>query len=317
MRDKIKINFLLITSLLLILIYLFLEFDYSIMEYILKIRAIKIFAIILTAFCISFSTIIFQSIINNNVVTPCLLGMNSMYILMNTVLIFFLSTENILVKNDNILYIINIILMTIFSLILYGAIFKKVNYNIIYILLIGTVFTGLFTSFNQTLVRLIDPNEYESLLQKITASFSKVNDKLIILSIILIFLVLIYLKNDFKYLDVISLGKDKAKSLGVDYDSVIKRFMIAISIFIAIATALVGPISFLGLIVSNLARYSIKTYENKILIIASFYYSIFVLIVAQIISEKIYNYTLPQTVFVTFFGGIYFLYLLLKKGGNK
>ena len=46
--------------------------------YAMRIRAPKLFAMMITAFAIGGASLVFQSVINNTIVTPCLLGMNSL-----------------------------------------------------------------------------------------------------------------------------------------------------------------------------------------------------------------------------------------------
>ena len=112
---------------------------------------------------------------------------------------------------------------------------------------------------------------------------------------------------------MITLGKDQAINLGVDYDRTIRRLLLGVTLFIAIATAMVGPISFLGLIIANLSREFFKTYRHTTLIIGSFLIGIIILVGGQIVVERVYNYGIPISVFITVGGGIYFLYLLLRK----
>ena len=57
--------------------------------YAMKIRTPKLIVMILTAFAIGGASIVFQSVINNRIVTPCLLGMNSLYTLIHTAVVFF------------------------------------------------------------------------------------------------------------------------------------------------------------------------------------------------------------------------------------
>ena len=67
-----------------------------------------------------------------------------------------------------------------------------------------------------------------------------------------------------------NLGEDQAKSLGVNYSGVMNRSLIFISILIAVSTALVGPLMFLGLITVNLAREILQKAAHKpIFIMAS------------------------------------------------
>ena len=48
------------------------------------------------------------------------------------------------------------------------------------------------------------------------------------------------------------LGRENAINLGVNYDKMVLNVLILSSVLIATSTALVGPITFLGLIVANL-----------------------------------------------------------------
>lgn len=118
-------------------------------------------------------------------------------------------------------------------------------------------------------------------------------------------------------LDVITLGKELAINLGVDYDRVVRKLLLGVVLLIAIATALVGPISFLGLIIANLARQLLKTYRHTQLIAGSALFGMLLLIGGQVIVKRVFSYAIPISVFITVGGGIYFLYLLLteKKRG--
>lgn len=75
-----------------------------------------------------------------------------------------------------------------------------------------------------------------------------------------------WLRRDLSILDVISLGREQAISLGVDYETTLRRLMVGVALCIAVATALVGPLSFLGLITANVARQMFTTYRHTYLI---------------------------------------------------
>ena len=69
------------------------------MRFAFKIRYPKLIAMVITAFTIGGASIVFQSVINNTIVTPCLLGMNSLYTLIHTAVVFFLGSGSMLVIN--------------------------------------------------------------------------------------------------------------------------------------------------------------------------------------------------------------------------
>ena len=114
-------------------------------------------------------------------------------------------------------------------------------------------------------------------------------------------------------LDVLTLGKDQAINLGVDYDRCIRRLLLGVTLCIAVATAMVGPISFLGLIIANLSRQLLRTYRHSQLILGSAFFGMIVLVGGQLIVEHVFTYAIPVSVFITVGGGLYFLYLLLTK----
>lgn len=282
-------------------------------RYSMKIRAPKVIAMLVTAFAIGGASIVFQSIINNNIVTPCLLGMDALYTLIHTVVYFFAGSASILVYNDNVSFAADLFLMGITATFIYSYLFKKTKYNILYVLLIGTVLTSFFSSVQTTLTRIMDPNEYDTLLVTLVASFSNIRSEIIIFSVMVLAVVIISLRKELRQLDVLTLGKDQAINLGVDYDRSIRKLLLGVTLCIAVATAMVGPLAFLGLIIANLSRQLLKTYQNKLLILGSALFGMIVLVGGQTIVERIFTYTVPVSVFITVGGGVYFLYLLLRK----
>lgn len=136
------------------------------------------------------------------------------------------------------------------------------------------------------------------------------NSDIILLAIILMIIIVFVLRKELEVLDVITLGKEQAVNLGVDYDHTIRKLLLGVVLLISVATALVGPISFFGLIVANLSRQMFKTYRHKELISGSALFGIILLTAGQMIVEQVYSYAIPISVFITVGGGLYFLYLL-------
>lgn len=281
--------------------------------YAMKIRAPKLIVMLITAFAIGAASIVFQSIINNTIVTPCLLGMNSLYTLIHTAVVFAAGSGSFLAVNANAAFAVDLVLMGAAATLIYSWLFQKTNHNILYVLLIGTVLTSFFGSIQTTLTRVMDPNEYDSLLASLVASFSNVNSSVILFSLLVMAAVIFFLRKELALLDVITLGRQQAINLGVDYDRTIRRLLLGVTLFIAVATAMVGPISFLGLIIANLSRQLLKTYRHSLLIPGSALFGMIVLASGQTFVEHVYSYSVPVSVFITVFGGIYFLYLLLKE----
>lgn len=315
LSNKNKLIIMAVLVLLCSAAYLFVAVNFhnpKLFQYSMKIRIPKLIVMLITAFAIGGASIVFQSIINNTIVTPCLLGMNSLYTLIHTAVYFFAGSASIFAVNANAAFAMDVLLMGIIATFIYSYLFKKTNHNVLYVLLIGTVLSSFFSSIQSTLTRIMDPNEYDTLLATLVASFNNINSEIIVLSVVILAALIFVLRKDLALLDVLTLGKDQAINLGVDYDRSIRRLLLGVTICIAVATAMVGPISFLGLIIANLSRQLLNTYRHSQLILGSALFGMIVLIGGQCIVERVYVYSVPISVFISVGGGIYFLYLLLK-----
>lgn len=282
-------------------------------SYAMSIRLPRLIVLLTAGTAISAAAIIFQTIIRNNIVTPCLLGMNSLYLLIHTGVVFFLGSGSEFATNLVYAFAVDIIVMGTAASFIYYSIFQKTGGNVLYVLLIGTVLTTFFSSMQNSLTRIMDPNEYDALLNSLVASFTNVNAACIIPGIVLLALLAWWLRRDLSILDVISLGREQAISLGVDYETTLRRLMVGVALCIAVATALVGPLSFLGLITANVARQMFTTYRHTYLIAGASLVGMLVLAAGQFIVEHVMVYSVPVSVFVTIGGGIYFLYLILTQ----
>ena len=313
-KNRTKLLFLALLVAAAAIAYMTVEVNFSnerLFQYAMRIRTPKLIVMLITAFAIGGASIVFQSVINNTIVTPCLLGMNSLYTLIHTAVVFAVGTGSTLASNSNLAFAVDLLIMGVVATIIYSYLFRKTKHNVLYVLLIGTVLTSFFSSIQSTLTRVMDPNEYDTLLNTLVASFSNINSEIIVLSLVLLTVITFVLRKDLALLDVLTLGKKQAINLGVDYDRSIRRLLLGVTLCIAVATAMVGPISFLGLIIANLARQLLKTYRHTQLILGSVLFGMIVLVGGQLLVEHIFTYTIPVSVFITVGGGIYFLYLLL------
>lgn len=312
MGYKKKTIILAVIATLLALLYIFYDLSGNI-GYILPRRIIKIVAIVLTGGAIAFSTTIFMTITNNRILTPSVMGLDSLYLLIQVFIIFIFGSKALVMMSSNFNYILSIGMMVLFALLLFNFLFKGEGNNIYFLLLIGMILGTFFGSFTSFMEVLIDPNEFMIAQDRMFASINNVNEDLVYASIILIALTMIYFIRFYKYLDVLALGKDAAINLGVPYDYVVKRLLIIVAILISIATALIGPITFLGLLVVNVTYEFLKTYRHSYIIPASIFISVIALIGGQFIVEKIFTFQTTVSVIINFIGGVYFIYLLLKE----
>ena len=315
-RRRLKTSMVVLAGLVLLFIglYQFAFVNPKFFAYAMGLRLPRLAVILIAGFAISAAAIVFQTIIRNTIVTPCLLGMNSLYLLIHTAVVFFLSSGSLFAVNPVYAFAADVIVMGFVAGFIYYTIFQKTGGNVLYVLLIGTVLSTFFSSMQNSLTRIMDPNEYDALLNTLTASFTNVNAACIIPGALLLAAIAWWLRKDLAILDVISLGREQAVSLGVDYERTLRRLMVGVALYIAVATALVGPLSFLGLITANVARQLFTTYRHTWLIAGSACVGMLILTAGQFVVEHVMVYAVPVSVFVTIGGGIYFLYLVLTAG---
>ncbi|EAI6636450.1 iron chelate uptake ABC transporter family permease subunit [Campylobacter coli] len=311
MRKKILI--LAFLTLIMALVFVFAglkNFD----EYALKNRFLQIAAIVIVAICIAISTVIFQTLCNNKILTPAIIGLDSLYMLLQSALVFSLGSANLSVYRNDINFLITLACMVVFSLGLYKILFSS-DKSIYLIMLLGLIFGTLFSTLSSFFEILIDPDEFMIIQGRMFASFDNVAFDVLALAYIVTLLSFIWIFRYMKFLDPLSLGKDLSINLGINYQKISKHLMIIIAILTSISTALVGPITFLGLLVVNITYELFKTAKHSILLLACILISILALLGGVFFVSRIFDYNTTISVIINFLGGIYFIYLVLK--GNK
>ncbi len=310
--DAIKISILAIIALILIIGFITIGLTPKNYSYALSRRIPKIYAMTMVGGIIGFSSLIFQTVTNNHILTPSVLGLDSLYMLLNTALVFFLGSTNKWIANANSNFMATLVVMLGASIIFYQLIFKKRSQNIYFILLVGLVVGTLFESFTTFLQVLTDPSEFLTVQDKSQASFNNINTRVLGLSSIIVIVSVGFSMRYFKVLDVMGLGRDQAINLGVNYDKTVQKLLVVVILLTAVATALVGPVTFLGLLVVNIARYFIKSYKHSHLALAIWLLSIVALVGGQLFVERVLKFGVSIGILINFVGGIYFIYLLMK-----
>ncbi|HED6842638.1 TPA: iron chelate uptake ABC transporter family permease subunit, partial [Campylobacter coli] len=294
MRKKILI--LAFLTLIMALVFIFAglkDFD----EYALKNRFLQIAAIVIVAICIAVSTVIFQTLCNNKILTPAIIGLDSLYMLLQSALVFSLGSANLSVYRNDINFLITLACMVVFSLGLYKILFSS-DKSIYLIMLLGLIFGTLFSTLSSFFEILIDPDEFMIIQGRMFASFDNVAFDVLALAYIVTLLSFIWIFRYMKFLDPLSLGKDLSINLGINYQKISKHLMIIIAILTSISTALVGPITFLGLLVVNITYELFKTAKHSILLLACILISILALLGGVFFVSRIFDYNTTISVII-------------------
>lgn len=114
------------------------------------------------------------------------------------------------------------------------------------------------------------------------------------------------------HFNIVGMGKDFSHNLGVNYHLVLFMGLTIAAMITASIVVIVGSISYIRLIVPNLARQLLKTYRHTELVLGSALFGVITLVGGQMITEHVFSYSIPVSVFITVFGGVYFLFLLLR-----
>ncbi|WP_312711946.1 iron chelate uptake ABC transporter family permease subunit [Proteiniclasticum ruminis] len=310
---KKKIAVLSILLLLGIGLFLFLGLNPNSYEYALSRRIPKILAITLTGGAIAYASLIFQTVTENRILTPSVLGLDSVFVFIQTIAIFFIGSEAIAKVDVRISFLFSVGIMVLFSVGILGGILRKVGGNIYLLLLVGIITGTLFRSASSFLQVIIDPNEFLTLQGRLFASFNNINTDVLLISVVLLIGAMVMGIMKAKELDVLSLGKDHAVNLGINHKKLVNSMLVLVAVLISVSTALVGPITFLGILVTNLSRELLKTYKHTYLLIGAMLISSTALVYGQLLVERIFVFSTPISVIINFIGGLYFIYLLLRE----
>ncbi|MEG0293140.1 iron chelate uptake ABC transporter family permease subunit [Enterococcus sp.] len=303
---RFKIIALVLLCLFFIGLYLTYQ-TYGNWSFSLPIRGKKILVFMLVALATSVSTISFQTLTRNQFLTPGILGLDNFYILIQTLLFFFVGGVKMLSQESIWMFLANILLMTIFSVLFLLYFMEKATGNLFLLLMVGMVSGTMFSSLSTFLQVLMDPNEYDLLQGKLFASFSNVNSNHLIVAAIIILCSVAYLWHVAPELNILLLGNDPAINLGIALHAFQKKALVSIVLLTGAATALVGPTIFLGFIIATISYRVFNTYRHHQLFLGSFLIGVTLLISGQFLVEQVFKWNTTISVVIQFIGGIFFV----------
>lgn len=278
-------------------------------------RSARVVAMIIVAITMGMTGLFFQTLTQNRILTPSVIGFDATFVLSQTLIVFIFGSSTVLIANPYYNFMISTAVMVGSSLLLYGFVLKKGRNNLALLLLVGLVFRTLMGSLTSFLSRIIDPDDFLVVTSRSMASLSNMNtDILWYLALPIMIVVIVLMSLDTKSFDVMNLGEDQAKSLGVSYYKLMNRNLVYIAILISISTALVGPLMFLGLITVNLAREILKTDYHRPLLWVSSLLGIVFLVLGQFMLTTL-NLNTSLAVLINLVGGLYMISILVK--GDK
>ena len=311
-QTRVLIILLLFVAIVAIFFYL-MPTEYPLTGFIIKLRSQKLLAYLIIAVAASFSTISFQTITENRFLTPSILGLDALYVLMQTVYLFFANQFIGKISNPLFEFIIIMSIQCGFFLCLQPMIKKLLQQGFVFILLICMALGTLFRSTSTFLQVLMDPNEYDKLQTKLFPSFQRMNMEIVLITTVIIGLVSLYVLKKNAVLNIFRLDKKTAMILGIEVEKEQKKLLWAIVLLTSSTTALAGPMMFFGFMMSNLAYLLIKEYQHKWLFLVASLLGFIFLISGQLLVERIFQLQINVSMVIELVGGSFFFYLLAKE----
>ncbi|TWG92363.1 iron complex transport system permease protein [Mesorhizobium sp. J18] len=281
-------------------------------SFIIPFRGAKLLGLVLVAYSIAVSTVLFQTITGNRILTPSIMGFDSLYILIQTVLVFFVGASRISAANPHILFALEVSVLVVFAGLLYRWLVSGAVRSLHLLMLVGIIFGILFRSTASFLQRVIDPSEFLVLQDRLFASFNSIDSTLLGLSVVMVMAVSLAVMRMLPVFDVLALGRENAIVLGVEHRRVVTLGLGMITLLVAVSTALVGPVTFFGLLVANLAYLLLPASRHAILLPAAALIAIALLVGGQVVLERVFGLDAALSMIIEFIGGIFFILLVVR-----
>ena len=315
-KTRIFLGILSVMVVLLVAAYLLIPTKNSstVSNFILQRRFLKLLVMVIVSCAIPISTISFQTVVQNRFLTPGVLGIESLFVFIQSGLYYFESLVGVKVEQSVIIYSVTIAIQIGLLLLLMNASKGMMLSNFKVLLLLTMAFSMLLRNASTFLQVLMDPNEFDKLQSSLYPSFQKMNAQPIMIGVAIgLFVLLMMVFYRIRHqLDALHLGVDGAKMLGINTKRLSNVVIVIVIIMSSLSTILVGPLQFLGFMIANLTYQLTKEYKHGVLWLFSAVLGLVIVLAAQLIVERIFLLTIPISVFIEGIGGVLYLILLVK-----
>lgn len=277
-------------------------------------RFTSVITMAIVAFCHATATVAFQTITNNRLITPSLLGFESLYAAVNTGAIYLFGAAGLVAFTGIPRFLVLLGVMVLLATILYGWLLSGRFGNMQIMLLVGIIIGGGLGSISTFMQRLLTPSEFDFLTARLFGSVNNADPAYFPIAIPLIVVAggLLYFNS--RKLNVVALGHDISVGLGIHHKRVVIWNLVLITILIATSTALVGPMTFLGFLVATLAYQFANTYDHRYVFPMAFGIGFLVLTGAYFVMNHVFYAQGVVSIIIELIGGSVFLAVILKRG---
>ncbi len=282
--------------------------------FILELRATKLAALICVGAATGAATILFQTVAMNRLLTPGIVGFDALFVLIQTLLVATLGGVGMSQLPAGIRFFVEAGVLMAAASALFGLLLRRDASDITRMILTGVILGILLRGLATLVQRMMDPSEFAVLQQAMFASFGSVDKGQLYASAGVLIAGFAVAMRFSPALDVAALGRDKSRGLGLEHDRLVLLSLFVIAALVSVSTALVGPITFFGLLAASLARHLTDTHRHAILLPAAAMIGALILVFGQFVFERLLSSQSALAVVVEFFGGILFLFFVLRGG---
>ena len=277
-------------------------------------RMNSVIAMAVVAVCQAVATVAFQTVTNNRIITPSIMGFESLYVAIHTSTVYFLGAAGLNNARTLEMFVVQLVLMVGLSLILYTWLLAGDNPNMHAMLLVGIVLGGGLGSVSTFMQRLLTPSEFDVLTARLFGSVNNADPAYYPLAVPLVLVAAGLMYVNSRRLNVLGLGRDVAVNLGVNHKKHAVYTLVLVSVLMAVSTALVGPMTFLGFLVATLAYQFADTYDHRYVFPMAALLGYCILAGAYFIMNHIFYAQGVVSIIIELVGGLTFLIVVLRKG---
>lgn len=266
------------------------------------------------ALCQATATVAFQTVTHNRILTPSIMGFESLYVVIQTAAVFFLGASGVVVVAGTPQFLGQIAVMVVFSAILYGWLFGGRFGNLQIMLLVGIILGGGMGALATFMQRLLTPSEFDVLTARLIGSLANADTTHLLVSLPIVAVGVIGLWLSSTRLNVLALGRETATNLGVAHKRDTIIVLMLVSMLMAVSTALVGPMTFLGFLVAMISYQLADTYSHRHVFPIAWLTGFVVLSGAYFLLKNVFYAEGSVGIIIEIVGGTFFLAYILRKG---
>lgn len=277
-------------------------------------RSNAVIAMAIASVCQAIATVAFQTVTNNRIITPGILGFQALYAAIHTSTVYFAGAAGLIAARTLDTFIFQLVMMIALSLLLYSWLLTGKRANMHIMLLVGVVLGGGLGSISTFMQRMLTPSEFDILTARLFASVNNAEPEYYPIAIPLVLVSLIVLFAKARTLNTLSLGSPAATNLGVNHRREAIIVLVLVAVLMAVSTALVGPLTFLGFLVATLTYQFADTYDHRYLFPMAIVLAFTILTAAYFIMNHIFAAQGVVGIIIELVGGLTFLIVILRKG---